>query len=313
MNLRYPSISIVLIVLISLTGSGCVTQSPQEAAEGVVTDFLTAVNEGDYNTAFNLYRGKDFLATASIRMSFSNKGMDPGNIQQIEIRSLEISDNVAVVTADCSVSSQATPGITNVVPVYFRVQNSEIGWIITRVSFNSPLTLEDVETLDLELESTPVDLIVDNAAMVSAFAFIMLGSGLYLDRKDKAKKKEDSRTINVSGAVPIQKEVIAKYMRFVPPQQFTVGKYHNIEVWVKNFTQHPYENFAVKAKFANSMEVKKINLFFDTIAPGETAKRTWTINPKLSGWVPIEGPTVVFEYMGTKYICVMDPLWLQVQ
>ncbi|MDG6243195.1 MAG: hypothetical protein QCH31_02210 [Methanolobus sp.] len=313
MSRKHPSVLIILIIAISMAGSGCVSHPPEETVNDVIIEFLTAINEDDFNSAFDMYKGRDFLAPASIRMSFNNKGIEPGNIDNIDVRSLEVSDNVAIATVDCSISSRNQPGMINVIPIYFRVQDSEIGWIITRVSFNSPLTLEGADNLEIELASTPVDFIVDNASVISVFAFFMLGGGIYLDRKDKAKKKESKRTINVSGAVPVHKEIMVQYVRFVPPEYFQVGKAAKVDVWVKNFTQHPYNNFAIKAKFANSLEVRKINLFFGDIAPGETAKRTWIVIPKMKGWISIEEPTVVFEYMGTKYIGVLDPVWLQVQ
>ncbi len=316
MKNKYCSIVLLFVILVSIYSSGCVGQSPEEEVPARVLDFLNAVNEGEFSTAFDMYQGKDFLAAASIEMIFDNKGIEPGTIQEINVVSQEIVDDLAIVTTECSVATldlSGSPKDTTIVPVYFRLQNSELGWIITRVSFTVPLTLENAEMMDIETESTSIDVIADNAPVISVIAFVMLGSGLYLDRKDKAKKKENNRTIDVSGATPIQKETIAHYVRFVPSQQITAGKSARVDVWVKNFTQQPYQNFAIKAKFGNTLEAEKINLFFDNIAPGETAKRSWVIKPKLSGWASIEEPTVVFNYMGTKYIGVLDTVWLQVQ
>jgi hypothetical protein len=291
--------------------SGCVSSNPEEEVPETVTTFLTAINDGDFNTAFNMYTGKDFLAVASIKMIFSNKGIDPGTIEEINIVSQEIADTIATVEVECTVSD--SDGKTNIVPIYFSLQNSQLGWIITRVSFTVPLTLENAEVVDVQVESTKIDVIANNAPIIFVVSVLMLGLGLYLDKKDKAKKKENSRTIDVSGATPIQKETIAQYVKFVPSQQVTVGKPASIDVWVKNFTQQPYHDFAIKGKFANSLEPERINLFFDTIAPGETVKRTWVVKPKLSGWASIEEPTVVFNFGGTRYIGVLDPVWLQVQ
>lgn len=316
MKHKYCSMALLFVILISIYSSGCVSKSPDEEVSSKVLDFLNAVNEGDYNTAFNMYQGKDFLATASIKMSFENKGMEPGSLAGVNIVSRDIVNNLAIVKVECSVSALDLSGNArgaNVVPIYFRLQDSEVGWVITRVSFTVPLTLENSEIMTIEVESTSIDVIVDNAPLITVLAFALLGSGIYLDKKDKAKKKENSRTIDVSGAVPIQKEAIAQYVRFVPAQQITVGNVTSIDVWVKNFTQKPYVNFAMKAKFGNSLEPEKVDLFFDTIAPGETAKRTWMVKPKLAGWASIEEPTVVFEYVDTKYIGVLDPVWMQVQ
>ena len=303
-----------LIFLIST--SGCVSKSPDEASEASVMTFLNAVNEGDTGTAFGMYKGLDFLAPASIKMMFENKGISEGSIKEINIVSKEVAEPIAIIKAECTVSTLDLLGKekdTRVIPIYFRVQETELGWIITRVSFNLPLSIDDAELVEVEVEKTSIDLIADNAAIIGIFSFAMLGSGVYLDKKDKAKKKEKSRVIDVSGATPIQKESIAQYVRFIPAQQSKVGSKTAVDVWVKNFTQQPYKNFAVKAKFGNTVDVENANIFFDTIAPGETVKRTWVIRPKASGWVSIEEPTVVFQYAETKYIGVLDPVWMQVQ
>jgi hypothetical protein len=311
MKHKYCSVILVFVILISVYSSGCVSNNPEEEVPETVTTFLTAINDGDFNTAFNMYTGKDFLAVASIKMIFSNKGIEPGSIQDINIVSQEISENIAAVEAECTVSN--SDGGTSVVPIYFTLQNSQLGWIVTRVSFTVPLTLDNAEVVDVEVETTKIDVIANNAPLIFIGAVIMLGLGLYIDKRDKAKKKQNSRTIDVSGATPIQKETIAQYVKFVPSQQITIGKPATVDVWVKNFTQQPYNDFAIKAKFSNSLEPEKINLFFDTIAPGETVKRTWVVKPKLSGWASIEEPTVVFNFGGNKYIGVLDPVWLQVQ
>ncbi|MBP1910244.1 hypothetical protein [Methanolobus bombayensis] len=307
----YGSIVVIFVILLSIYSSGCVSSDPEEEVPETVNTFMTAINDGDFNAAFNMYTGKDFLAVASIKMIFANKGIEPGTIEEVNIVSQEIAESIAVVEVDCTVSN--SEGGTSNIPIYFSLQNSQLGWIITRVSFTVPLTLDNAEVVDVDVESTKIDVIANNAPLIFVFALVMLVLGLYLDRKDKAKKKENSRTIDVSGATPIQKESIAQYVKFVPSQQITVGKTATVDVWVKNFTQQPYNDFAIKAKFANSLEPEKINLFFDNIAPGETVKRTWVVKPKLSGWASIEEPTVVFNFGGNKYIGVLDPVWLQVQ
>ncbi|WP_406661265.1 hypothetical protein V7O66_01715 [Methanolobus sp. ZRKC3] len=310
----YVILLLTLVILVSI--SGCASKSPEEAAETSVISFLNAVNEGENGVAFDMYRGKDFLVPASITMIFGNKGIEQGGVKGITIVSNEVAGPVAIIKAECSVSILDLMGKekdAKVVPIYFRVQDTDLGWIITRVSFDYPLEIDDAEIVDVEVEKTPVDMIADNALLIGVVSFAMLGSGVYLDKKDNAKKKEKSRTIDVLNATPLQKEVIMQYVKIMPPQQTTVGSKTAIDVWVKNSAQQPYRNFAVKAKFGNTVDVKTVNLFFETIAPGETAKRTWIIKPKVSGWVAIEEPTVVFEYAYTKYIGVLDPVWVQVQ
>jgi hypothetical protein len=311
MKNRYCSVILMILILVSVYSSGCVSKNPEEEVPETVTTFLTAINDGDFNAAFNMYQGKDFLAVASIEMIFSNKGIEPGTIGEINIVSQNVTETLAAVEVECIVSNP--DGGNSSVPIYFSLQNSQLGWIITRVSFTVPLTLDNSEVVNIDMETTKIDVIADNAPLIFILAVVMLSLGLYIDKRDKAKKKENNRTIDVSGATPIQKESIAQYVKFVPSQEIAVGKPATVDVWVKNFTQQPYHDFAIKGKFANSLEPEKINLFFDTIAPGETVKRTWIVKPKLSGWTSIEEPTVVFNFGGTKYIGVLDPVWLQVQ
>jgi hypothetical protein len=310
----YTIILLILVVLIST--SGCASKSPEDASEASVIAFLNAVNEGDTGFAFGMYEGKDFLAPASIKMTFNNKGMDKNSIKEINVVSKELSETIAILKVECSVSSFDLVGREtddSIIPIYFRAQDSDVGWIITRVSFDYPLTMDDATLVDIEVEKGNIDLIADNAVLIGVASLIMLGSGLYLDKKEKAKKKEKGRVIDLSNATPLQKEVISQYVKLVPAQQSKVGSKTTVDVWVKNFAQQPYKNFAMKAKFGNTVDVENPNLFFDTIAPGETAKKTWIIKPKVSGWVSIEEPTVVFEYASTKYIGVLDPVWVQVQ
>lgn len=315
MKYEYNTILIFFLIILIST-SGCASKSPEDASEASVVAFLNAVNEGENGAAFGMYEGKDFLAPASIKMIFENKGIDQGGINEINIISKEISEPFAILTAECRVSSFDLTGKEKddaIIPIHFRVQDTELGWIITRVSFDAPLTMDDAQRVEMEVEKTSIDLIADNAALIGIFSVAMLASGLYLDKKDKAKKKEKGRKIDLSNANPIQKEAIAQYIKIVPPQENKLGGKIAVDVWVKNFTQQPYKNFAMKAKFGTAIDIENPNLFFDTIAPGETVKRTWIIKPKTSGWVSIDEPTVVFEYASTKYIGVLDPAWVQVQ
>ncbi len=315
--MKYGYYTIILLTLvIFISTSGCASNSPEDASEASVIAFLNAVNEGETGTAYGMYEGVDFLAPASIKMMFENKGIDQGGIKEINVVSNEISESLAILKVECSVSSFDLTGKVkdnSIIPIYFRVQDSELGWIITRVSFDYPLSMEDAKLVEVEVEKTSIDLIADNATFIGVASVIMLVSGLYLDKKDKAKKKEKNRVIDLSGATPIQKEAIEQYIKIIPPQQIKVGGKVAVDVWIKNFTQQPYYNFAMKAKFGTTVDIENPNLFFDTIAPGETVKKSWIIKPKSSGWASIEEPTVVFEYASTKYIGVLDPAWLQVQ
>ncbi|WP_292466005.1 hypothetical protein [Methanolobus sp.] len=112
--------------------------SQERAVEAVVVNFLNAVNEDDPGRAFTMYQGSDFLAPATITMLFKNKDIQAGGIKEINITSTEMSDNLALVKTECLVASFDISGREKSqfsIPVYFKLQNSEVGWIITRVSF----------------------------------------------------------------------------------------------------------------------------------------------------------------------------------
>ncbi|TGC08684.1 hypothetical protein [Methanolobus halotolerans] len=315
MKHRSAYIICILVLASVIFQSGCVGKSPEESVELTVTDFLNAINEDEPGLAFDLYEGKDFLAPASITMIFNNKDIRAGGIKEINVTSVQISEKLAMVETECIVSSLDLSGKeknTFSTPVYFKLQNTEVGWIITRVSF-TPLEMGEATELNIEVKKTVVDDIADNSGIIFAASVMMLGSGLYLNKKDKDKKKVLERVVDISNATLIANETLAQCIRLVPAQQVMAGKVTTVDVWVKNFARQPYENFAVTAKFGNTMDVENTNLFFDSIAPGETTKKTWIIKPKVAGWVCIEEPIVVFEYMGTKYTGVLDPLWIQVQ
>lgn len=317
LNMKYTLLYATLfILLITIFGSGCLSSEPSDAVNTTVADFIYAVNDGDYGAAYIVYMGKDYLAPASIEMAFKNKGISKGSVSDVQFKDLTLTENLATVTATCIILEFDLAGReTNQiqVPVYFRLQNSDVGWIVTKVAFNEPIVLSEDDMVAIEVEKTAIDLLADNALFVFIGAILMFGSGIYLDRKEKAAKVKTGKDVDFTGAVAIQKESIAQYVKFVPSQDPSVGKKATIDVWVKNFTQQPYVNFAIKGTFTHTLEVKDANLFFETIAPGETVKQTWFVKPKSSGWVSIDEPTVVFEYGDAKYMGVLDPVWVQVQ
>jgi len=315
MKHRSAYIIFILVLASVIFQSGCIGESPDESVEVTVVDFLNAVNADEPGLAFALYQGKDFLAPASITMIFKNKDIQAGGISEINITSTEVAGNLALVETECLVSSMDLSGKEKgsfSIPIYFKLQNSEVGWIITRVSF-IPLEMGEVTELTIEVKRTVIDDIADNAGVIFGSSFLMLGSGVYLNKKDKDKKKGQNRVVDTSNATELPKDSLSQYVKLVPAQQGSVGNKMTVDVWVKNFAQQPYVNFALKAKFGNTVDVEDVNLFFDNISPGETAKRTWVLKPKIAGWVAVEEPTVVFEYMGNRYTGVLDPVWIQVR
>lgn len=307
---------ISVIFICSIYASGCASHDPSEMVNTTVIEFLEAVNAGDLDLAFSMYQGKDFLVPASVEMSFKNKKFSPGSLKEVVITSEEHTELVAVAAAECTVAKlddNDNELERNLLPVYFKLQYTELGWIITRVTFAAPLVLSEDDLVVIEVQETPIDPITENSIPITVFAVILFGSGIYLNRKEKQKQKQNSRTVDGSNATLMPKESLTQFIRIVPSQQVVAGKKTTIDVWVKNFSQQPYENFAVKARFPNTVDIKDISLFFDTIPAGQAAKQTWTFVTKMQGWLGVEEPTIVFEYLGTKYTGTLDTVWVPVQ
>ncbi len=315
-QMRSTSIAVIFIIFLSLYSSGCVDSDPVEAVNTTVNGLLGAINAGDYEGALTFYSGVDLPVAGSIKFLFEKNGFADNSIKTIEITDQQITENMASVDVMCTVIEYSIMGKAvgeSQKPVYFRLQDSDIGWTVTKISFVSTIVLSEDDLVEIELEETPIDSLVENAPLIFLAAILMFGSGIYLDKKEKGKAGNAGKTIDITGAVPMQKESITQYLKFVPSQQPAVGKKATIDVWVKNFAQQPYENFAVTGTFPNTLEVKDTNLFFGTIAPGETVKQTWVVKPKVQGWISINEPTAVFGYGGAKYMGVLDPVWIQVQ
>lgn len=315
-QMRFTSIAVIFIIFLSLYSSGCVGSDPAEAINTTVNGLLGAINEGNYEGALTFYSGDDLPVPGSIEFIFEKSGFAENGIKTTTITDRQITENMASVDVMCTVAEFNAMGKAvgeSQKPVYFRLQDSDIGWTVTKISFVSSIVLSEDDLIDIEIEKTPIDPLAENAPIIFLVAILMFASGIYLDKKEKAKAGKAGKTIDLTGAVSMQKESIAQYLKFVPSQQPAVGKKATIDVWVKNFAQQPYENFAVTGTFPNTLEVKDANLFFGTIAPGETVKQTWVVKPKVQGWISINEPTAVFVYGGVKYMGVLDPVWIQVQ
>ncbi len=315
--MRYPNLFLILFIFIfSIYVSGCSSQEPSDEVNTTIIEFLEAVNADDCDLAFSMYEGKDFLVPASIEMTFKNKKFSPGGLKEVVITSQEHTDNVAVATAECTVAKLDGDGKEierSLLPVYFKLQYTELGWIIIRVTFSGPLELSEDDLVTIEVPETPIDPITENAVPISIFSVMLFGSGIYLNQKEKQKHKNSSRTVDTSNATPMPKESLVQFIRIVPSQQVVAGGKTTIDVWVKNFSQQPYEKFAVKARFPNTVDIKETSLFFGSIPAGQAVKQSWTFVPKMQGWLGVEEPTIVFEYLGTKYAGTMDTVWVPVQ
>ncbi|GEM_PF-4367733 len=120
--------------------------------ELIVTNFLNAVNDSQFSIAFSMYQGEDVLVPASIQMLFSNGGIEPDSIKQIDIVSNETEDDTAVISVNCTVASFNILGKEigiSVIPVYFQLHDIEQGWTVTNVSFIQPFDIESSKAAEV--------------------------------------------------------------------------------------------------------------------------------------------------------------------
>jgi hypothetical protein len=157
-NMKHTSLYATLfIILITIYGSGCLSTDSGEAVNTTVTDFINVVNEGEYGIAYAMYEGKDFLVPASVELIFKNNGFMKYNLRGITFSNQTITENMAVVTAECTLAEYDLAGreVGQIqVPVYFRLQNTDVGWIVTKVSFTEPIVLSEDDMIDIEVEKT---------------------------------------------------------------------------------------------------------------------------------------------------------------
>lgn len=112
-----------------------------ESAENVVLTLFTAVNEGDFTTAFKLCEGQDFLVPASIQMLFNNNGIEAGGIKETNIVSTVVEDELALIESNCTAVTFNIMGNENepkVIDVYFQLEKSGTDWVITGIAFDQP-------------------------------------------------------------------------------------------------------------------------------------------------------------------------------
>ncbi|UGV41042.1 hypothetical protein J7W08_01640 [Methanococcoides orientis] len=305
--------TLMCIALLLVTCSGCLGSSSDEDVNETISSFLTSFNNGDLNTAFSYYEGKDFLVPATLEIKFNNRGILIDSIKQFELKDTVVDGDVGYTTAVCEVThfEKNKAAGTEQKLIYFRVQKVGALWVITKVDLDGPISAS--ETLeDIEVPATPVDPIINNIPLISGVTVAVLALGIILNKKDKSGG-DSTPVLDISTAVPVEKEALAQFIKFVPAHQYSAGSKAAVDIWIKNFSQQSYDNLTVIANFPGTVKVKKPALSFGSIGPGETVKKTWSITPAISGWVAIEEPMVVFEYAGTRYSGQLDPVWLNVQ
>ncbi|MEL4305009.1 hypothetical protein [Methanococcoides sp. LMO-2] len=301
-------------VMLLVAGSGCLGSGGDEAVNETVTSFLSSFNEGDVDIAFSYYEGKDFLVPATLEIKFKNKDILVGSIEQFELKDTVVQDDVAYTTAVCTVTrfERNKAAGTDEKLIYFRLQKVGGIWMITKVSLDGPIsTAEALE--NVEADPTPLDPIINNIPIISGVTVAILVLGVYLNKKEKSGGGSGAPVVDISTAVPVEKEALAQFIRAMPAQMYSPGSKAPVDVWIKNFSQQPYDNVTIIGNFPGTVKVKKPALSFGKIGPGETVKKTWDVTPSVPGWVAIEDPMVVFDYAGTRYSGQLDPVWLNVQ
>ncbi|MDR6222613.1 hypothetical protein [Methanococcoides alaskense] len=305
---------IFFIILVITGGSGCLSSGSQEAINETVLNFLTSFNEGEFETALSYYEGTDFVVPATLNLKFKNKGIPAGSIQQITLNNITVEDKVAYVTADCNVSIFEREKVVGSVQkqVYLRTQKIGSQWLVTKVDFDTPISQSDMDSVNVTVPSTQIDPLVDNTTLIGGVSIAILLVGFVINKKKQAGCSAVS-SVDISNAVPVESSALAQFIKIMPPAQCASGQIVEVDVWVKNFYQHPYENLIIIATFPASVKVKKATLSFGNIDPGESVKQTWKLTPNVPGWAAIEEPTAVFKFGGTRYSGQLDQAWLNVQ
>lgn len=305
---------IVLIFLFITGSSGCLSSDPQEAINETVLNFLNSFNEGEFETAFSFYEGNDFKVPVSLELMFKIRGIPSGSIQQITLKDITVENQVAYVTADCNVSTFEKDKVVGSAQkqIYLRIQKIGSQWLVTKVNFDTPISQSDTALVNVTVPSTPLDPLVENAPLIGGVSIVTLLAGLVINKNNRAGGSSVA-SVDISNAIPVESNVLAQFIKIIPPAQCPSEQSVGVDVWVKNFYQQPYKDFVLIATFPATVKVKKATLSFGSINPGESVKQTWKLTPNVPGWVAIEEPTVVFEFGGTRYSGQLDQAWLNVQ
>lgn len=307
-------ICLVLLLFAVTSGSGCLGSGSEEAVNETVMGFLNSFNEGSFEAAFSYYEGTDFLVPATLEIKFKNRGMVAGSIKQITVKDMVIEGDVAYLTADCTVDVIEKGEVvgTTAIPVYMRTQKVGSLWLVTKVNFDAPISASGTDLVNVEVPATPLDPLVDNAPIIGGIGIVVIIAGLVFNKKNKSGGGS-APSVDISNATPVDGASLAQFIKIMPPAQCATGQGIEVDVWVKNFYQQPYENLVVIATFPSTVKVKKATLSFGSVGPGETVKRSWKLTPNAPGWVSIDEPTVVFEFGGGRYSGQLEQAWLNVQ
>ncbi|MFP4654831.1 MAG: hypothetical protein ACLFMM_04020 [Methanohalobium sp.] len=309
-------ILILFFIIASICLSGCSEKNWVKPANETVLNFLDDVNKTNFKAAHSIYEGDKYPYSEVLKQIFRDEGFVKDGIEDIDLKNQNVGDNKAVATAHCRITEfnlnreRINPSETD---VHFKLKKKDNQWIITNISFKKPYELSKNDSSGLSANASDTNDEKPNYVLfIIIIIFSILGVLIY-SKKNNNSESSNTHNVDLSDTYPLQKDTLAKVVRFVPSNQNKPGKKSKIDVWVKNSSRRPYNNFRVVAAHCNSLKVKNPTLDFGTIAPGQTVKQTWVVIPEVSGIVSINKPTVVFEYMDETYSGRFEPVWIRVQ
>ncbi|ADI73623.1 conserved hypothetical protein [Methanohalobium evestigatum Z-7303] len=311
---KWVFILTIFFILASICLSGCSENKQVKPVNETILSFLDKVNKTDFKNAHSFYEGGKYPYPEVMKQIFRDEGFVKDGIANINLKDQTVNSDKAVITAHCRITefnlnrNRINPSEKD---FHFKLEKKNNRWIITNLSFNKPYYLSENKSENVAASVSDTDDEEPNYVLYILIIFSVIGVLVYT--KNKGSDSSEVNDVDLSDTHPLQKETLAKFVKFVPSTQNKVGKKSKIDVWVKNPSKKPYNNFKVVAVYCNTLKVKNPTLDFGTIAPGQTVKQTWEVIPEASGIVSINKPTVVFENMGEKYSGRFEPVWIRVQ
>ena len=312
---------VILISMMSVYLSGCAGVGVDTGAQNVVEGYLNAWDLPEHDKASNAaspFVYDRFRSRGYLLLTHKNEEMEWKDISDIRLSS-NVSGTQAIVKAEYKFITHPKGDMENVeseveVVMYYRLENNGAIWLIIdesdtplEITASTSLAASDVSSNPLSALS-PIQLY-----MMAGGAILLFIVGFKVDKMEKAKKAgggTKTPAFDVAGAAVMPKESVAPFVKFIPVTD-SRNNVSAVDVWIKNFSQSPYENFLIRADFPEAISVKSNILEFGTIDAGATIKQTWIIKVSVAGQHPINNPTILMKYMGKKYTSTLDPVWIQ--
>lgn len=312
---------VILISILSVCLSGCAGIGEDLGAQNVVEGYLNAwdlpgpeeASDAAGSFVYDRYRSRGYLL-----LTHKNEEMERKDISDIGLSS-NVSGTQSIVKAEYTLITHPKGDMENVeseveVVKYYLLENNGAIWLIIGES-NTPLEFTASTSLSAsDVSSNPLSALSPiQLYMMAGGAILLFVVGFKVDQMEKAKRAGGgikTPAFDVAGAAVMPKESVAPFVKFIPVAD-SMNNISAVDVWVKNFSQSPYENFMVRADFPEAIAVKSNIMKFGSIDAGATVKHTWIIKVKVSGQHAINNPTILMQYMGKKYTSTLDPVWIQ--